>query len=167
MARFGPPLRRGAEILSNAPLMPPTRPTGGRTSRPTFARRPKAVAPPAARRVNSASATNRFGEIEMKPLLSASFAAALLLAAPAWAQSAKEPANQTPEQNQKMSRDYQGMVSANPGFRSSRMHKECDSIASEDLKQQCMSSFGASNSGAAGNKGSMGSKPAPLAAPKR
>ena len=103
----------------------------------------------------------------MKRLLSASFAAALLLAAPAWAQSASEPANQTPAQNQKMSQDYQGMVSANPGFRSSRMHKECDSIASEDLKQQCMSSFGASNSGAAGAMGSMGSKPAPLATPKR
>ena len=103
----------------------------------------------------------------MKTLLSASFAAALLLAAPAWAQSSTEPANQTPAQNQKMSRDYEGMVTSNPGFRTNRMHKECDSIAAPDLKQQCMSSFGATSSGAMGNMGAMGSKPAPLPTPKR
>lgn len=99
----------------------------------------------------------------MKTLLSASFAAALLLAAPAWAQSSTEPTNQTPAQNQKMSQQYQGMVSSNPGFRTNRMHKECDGIASPDLKQQCMSSFDTGSSGAMGN---MGAKPAP-AAPKR
>ena len=103
----------------------------------------------------------------MKTLLSASFAAALLLAAPAWAQSASEPTNETPAQNQKMSQDYQSLMSSNPGFRNSRMHKECDSIASADLKQQCMSSFGTSGSGAMGTMGSMGSKPAPLPQPKR
>jgi len=104
----------------------------------------------------------------MKTLPSASLAAVLLLAAPAWAQSSSEPANQTPDQNQKMSRQYQGMVSSNPGFRTNRMHKECDSISTPDLKQQCMSSFGASSSGAMGNMGAMGSKPAPLPAqPKR
>ena len=103
----------------------------------------------------------------MKMLLSAGFAAALLLAAPAWAQSSAEPTNQTPDQNQKMSRDYQSMMSANPGFRNSRMHKECDSITAEDLKQQCMSSFGASSSGAMGTMGTTGSKPAPLQQPKR
>jgi len=130
--------------------------------------RRKAVAPHASRRVNSGLATIHFGETDMKTLLSASFAAALLLAAPAWAQSASEPSNQTPEQNQKMSQQYQGMMSANPGFRTNRMHKECDSIASADLKQQCMSSFGASNSSAMGNMGTMGGKPAPLSnAPKR
>jgi hypothetical protein len=104
----------------------------------------------------------------MNRFLSASFAAALVLAAPAWAQSSSEPANQTPDQNQKMSQQYQGMVGANPGFRTNRMHKECDPISAPDLKQQCMSSFGASNSGAMGNMGSMGAKPAPLSAqPKR
>ena len=103
----------------------------------------------------------------MKMRLSASLAAALLLAAPAWAQSSTEPTNETPAQNQKMSRDYQSLVTSNPGFRNSRMHKECDSITSDDLKQQCMSSFGATSSGAMGNMGAMGSKPAPLQQPKR
>ena len=103
----------------------------------------------------------------MKLLLTASFAAALLLAAPAWAQSSTEPTNQTPDQNQKASRDYQSLVGSNPGFRNSRMHKECDSIASDDLKQQCMSSFGATSSGAMGKSGATGSKPAPLQQPKR
>src|SRR5258706_14959058 len=76
----------------------------------------KAVAPHAARCVNSGAATIQLGETDMKTLPSASFAAALLLAVPAWAQSSSEPANQTPDQNQKMSQQYQGMVSSNPGF---------------------------------------------------
>src|SRR5690349_14824779 len=102
----------------------------------------------------------------MKMLLSASFAAALALALPAFAQSTTEPTNETPAQNQKMSRDYEQMMSSNPGFRNSRMHKECDSIAADDLKRQCMSSFGTGSSGAMGKGGAMGSKPAPMAAPK-
>ena len=98
----------------------------------------------------------------MTRLLSASLAAALLLAVPAWAPSA--PANETPAQNQKMSQQYQNMVASSPGFRTERMHKECDPITAPDLKQACMSSFGASSSGAMGSMGSMGSKGA---APKR
>src|SRR5712671_650652 len=95
----------------------------------------------------------------MKSLLSAGLGAALLLAAPAWAQN--EPANQTPDQNQKMSQQYQNMVTGNPGFRNERMHKECDALTTPELKQQCMSSFGAGNSGAMGSMGSMGAKSAP------
>ena len=101
----------------------------------------------------------------MKPLLSASLAAGLLLALPAWAQN--ESSNETPAQNQKMSQQYQNMVGGSAGFRTERMHKECDPIVSQDLKQQCMSSFGASNSGAMGTMGSMGKTPQPSAAPKR
>lgn len=90
----------------------------------------------------------------MKYLLPAGLAAALLLALPAWAQT--EPTNETPAQNQKMSQQYQSMVSGNAGFRDQRMHKECDPITAPDLKQQCMSSFGATASG--GSMGNMGSK---------
>jgi hypothetical protein len=73
-----------------------------------------------------------------------------------------EPANQTPEQNQKATQDYNSLVSSNPGFKNARMHKECDSIEAADLKQQCMASFGAGSTGTMGSMGSMGSS-----APKR
>ena len=99
----------------------------------------------------------------MKQAMILGLTAGLMLTSAAWAQTATSaaPADQTAAQNQKMSQQYDSLVSSNTGFKNSRMHKECDSIAADDLKQQCMSSFGAS-AGSMGSMGNMGSaKPAP------
>jgi hypothetical protein len=89
----------------------------------------------------------------MKATFSAALAAALLIGGAALAQTMGEPANQTADQNQKATQQYNNMVGSNAGFRNSRMHKECDPIEAPDLKQQCMSSFGNSPS----SMGTMGS----------
>ena len=52
------------------------------------------------------------------------------------------PTNETPQQNVRLSNQYQAMVDRNAGFRNARMHKECDPIASPELRQECMNSFG-------------------------
>ena len=44
--------------------------------------------------------------------------------------------------NVRASNNYQNLVDRNAGFRNARMHKECDPIASADLRQECMASFG-------------------------
>ena len=48
--------------------------------------------------------------------------------------------------NVRASNNYQSLVDRNAGFRNARMHKECDPIASADLRQECMASFGSGTS---------------------
>jgi hypothetical protein len=92
----------------------------------------------------------------MKRTVILGLAVSLVAASAAFAQTAPqgEPSNQTAEQNQKMTQQYNSLVTSNPGFKTNRMHKECDSITAADLKQQCMASFGGGNA-----MGSMGSAP--------
>ena len=47
-----------------------------------------------------------------------------------------------PQANVRASNNYQSLVDRSAGFRNARMHKECDPIASADLRQECFASFG-------------------------
>ncbi len=58
-----------------------------------------------------------------------------------------------PAVNQRESRNYDALVGSDAGFRNQRMHRECDSIESMDLKQQCMQSFGAAATTSSGTSG--------------
>jgi hypothetical protein len=49
--------------------------------------------------------------------------------------------------NVRASNNYQALVDRNAGFRNARMHKECDPIASADLRQECNASFGSGATG--------------------
>ena len=92
----------------------------------------------------------------MKILLGA-LAGGLLLASAAMAQdtiiqhesNAPVPTpgdNNNAAANVRASNNYQSLVDRNAGFRNARMHKECDPIASADLRQECMASFGSGTS---------------------
>jgi hypothetical protein len=58
-----------------------------------------------------------------------------------------------PAVNQRESRNYDALVGSDAAFRNRRMHTECDSIESADLKQQCMQSFGAAATTSSGTSG--------------
>jgi hypothetical protein len=129
----------------------------------------------------------------MKHLLCAVAGAALLLAAPALAQTLVPPPSAgviiqhesnapvpTPGDdtdsstaNNRASRNYDALVGANSGFRNQRMHKECDPIEAMDLRQQCYASFGMNSStsygssGMSDRSGSSQLQPKPLTAPRR
>jgi len=89
----------------------------------------------------------------MKILLGA-LAAGLLMASAAMAQDViiqhesnapiLSPGDQSanPQANVRASNNYQALVDRNAAFRNARMHKECDPIASADLRQECYASFG-------------------------
>jgi hypothetical protein len=93
----------------------------------------------------------------MKILLGA-LAGGLLMASAAMAQDViiqhesnapvLTPGDQTanPQANVRASNNYQTLVDRNGSFRNARMHKECDPIASADLRQECMASFGSGSS---------------------
>ena len=54
--------------------------------------------------------------------------------------------SQSPQSNVRASNNYQNLVDSNGAFRNARMRKECGPIASADLRQECMASFGSQNS---------------------
>ncbi|HUA53269.1 MAG TPA: hypothetical protein VMB81_13950 [Candidatus Sulfotelmatobacter sp.] len=81
------------------------------------------------------------------------FGAAIALASPiALAEdSTNHPEN--PTANVRDAHNYTEMVDHNAAFRAQREHKECDSIQSDDLRRQCIDSFGASAaSGSSGER---------------
>jgi len=88
----------------------------------------------------------------MKSIALIAFGAAIVLASPVFAEdSADHP--ESPAANVRDSRNYTDMVDHNAAFRARREHKECDSIQSDDLRRQCIDSFGASAmSGSSGDR---------------
>ncbi len=74
---------------------------------------------------------------------------AALLAGPALAQSS---AADNPQLNVRESQNYNSMVDHSNSFRAERMRKECDPIQSDDLRRQCIESFGATSSSGAGDQ---------------
>jgi hypothetical protein len=51
-----------------------------------------------------------------------------------------------PTVNVRQSQSYNSMVDHDAAFRAKRMHQECDSIQGDDLRRQCIDSFGATAS---------------------
>jgi hypothetical protein len=88
----------------------------------------------------------------MKSIALIAFGAAIVLASPVFAaDSADHP--ESPNANVRDSRNYTDMVDHNAAFRAQRAHKECDSIQGDDLRRQCLDSFGASAmSGSSGDR---------------
>ncbi|MEJ0067504.1 MAG: hypothetical protein WDO24_00665 [Pseudomonadota bacterium] len=80
------------------------------------------------------------------------FAAATWVASDALAQSSSDSAaNLNPELNRRESRSYDNLVDHDSAFRNQRMHRECDPIESDDLRRQCMDSFGATATNSSGS----------------
>jgi hypothetical protein len=87
-------------------------------------------------------------EIAMKAAIAAfALVAATTLAGGAFAQTAQSQVD-NPSVNVRQSQNYTSMVDHNAAFRNQRMHQECDPIQSDDLRRQCIESFGSTtNSG--------------------
>lgn len=88
----------------------------------------------------------------MKSIALIAFGAAIALASPVLAE---EIANQpeSPAANVRDAHNYSQMVDHSAGFRAQREHKECDSIQGDDLRRQCIDSFGAgAMSGSSGDR---------------
>jgi len=56
----------------------------------------------------------------------------------AWAQTQRE---ETPEQNVKASTQYQKLLCTNPGFRKTRIAKECGPLEGSQFYDSCVASF--------------------------
>jgi hypothetical protein len=93
----------------------------------------------------------------MKPLLVLlAVGAVTVMTAGAFAQSGTaDPANVDPAVNRRESRDYINLVDRDAAFRAQRMHRECDPIQGDDLRRQCIDSFGASATASSGSGGTM------------
>ena len=90
----------------------------------------------------------------MKPTIALlAIGTAVLIAAPALAQSSTAD---NPQLNVRESQSYNNMVERNSSFRAERIRKECDPIESDDLRRQCIESFGvgATTSSGAGDQSS-------------
>ncbi|HZT89235.1 MAG TPA: hypothetical protein VFA12_14770 [Stellaceae bacterium] len=51
------------------------------------------------------------------------------------------PGEESAGQNVKESEQYEKLLCSNPGFRKTRMEKECGPITDPQLKEQCLASF--------------------------
>lgn len=91
----------------------------------------------------------------MKPLfVLLAVGAAAWIAGDAFGQtSSAESANADPQLNRRESRSYDNLVDRDAAFRTQRMHKECDPIESDDLRRQCIDSFGATATISSGSAG--------------
>ena len=76
--------------------------------------------------------------------------AALIIAPAAFAQTQTQAGLvDNPNVNVRQSQNYTSMVDHNAAFRAQRIHQECDPIQSDDLRRQCIESFGATASSGA------------------
>jgi len=91
----------------------------------------------------------------MKPLfVLLAVGAATCMAAGAFAQtSSPQSANADPQLNRREAREYTNLVDRNAAFRNRRMHLECDSIQSNDLRQACVDTFIIDAAGSSGSTG--------------
>ena len=82
----------------------------------------------------------------MKPLFAVLVVGAVTWTAMgAFAQSSSLPsAADDPRLNRREARSYDDLVDHQSAFRAHRIHQECDSIQGDDLRRQCVDSFGAS-----------------------
>jgi hypothetical protein len=79
-------------------------------------------------------------------------AAATWVASDALAQSTSDnAATVNPELNRRESRSYDNLVDHDSAFRNQRMHRECDPIEGDDLRRQCLESFGATATNSSGS----------------
>jgi hypothetical protein len=71
------------------------------------------------------------------------FFATLLAAAAAGGALAQTqaPANETPDQNVRASKQYQQLLCSNPKFRATRIAKECGPLQGSEFYDSCVASF--------------------------
>ena len=69
------------------------------------------------------------------------FAVALTLGAGAAMAQQSPGMNETPQQNVKASDQYQQLTCSNPGFRATRIAKECGPLQGSELYDSCVASF--------------------------
>jgi hypothetical protein len=55
--------------------------------------------------------------------------------------SAQAPGNETPQQNVKESQQYEQLTCTNPGFRKTRIDKECGPLQGSQFYDSCVASF--------------------------
>jgi len=96
----------------------------------------------------------------MKPFFALlAVAATTLIAADALAQ-ANSDAAESPDAraNRREAQSYTSLVDHDSAFRARRMRAECDPIQSDDLRRQCIASFGASATNNSGSSDQSGMK---------
>lgn len=71
--------------------------------------------------------------------------AAMAMAATIPAVWAQAPANPQAQENVRQSEQYQHLVCTNPGFRASRIAKECGPLQGSQFYESCVASFNCGN----------------------
>jgi hypothetical protein len=94
----------------------------------------------------------------MKPAIALlALGAATMFASAAFAQTHTQSGLiDDPNVNVRQSQNYTSMVEHNSAFRAQRIRQECDPIQSDDLRRQCIESFGVSATSSSGSGGQYG-----------
>src|SRR5215831_8213624 len=64
---------------------------------------------------------------------------------------AQSGGNETPQQNVRASEQYQQLTCSNPGFRATRIQKECGPLQGSELYDSCVASFNCGKQPSAAN----------------